>query len=380
MCINSYPIKNLCQKFDIKLYFFYLTYYNDIMKQKSFYEEREISCIERRNAIVDTLPYFVRDFFIGVELRTSALTSLNYAYDLRVFFDFLTKKVFRNKNIESIELNDLAKLEASDFEYFLSYLSHYYINGKEEKCTETGKARKLSTLRAFYKYYFNRNSLPANTPAKVSMPKIHEKEIIRLDSNEKVDEIGDMLYTIETGSGLTKNQMRFHGATKLRDAAIITLFLGTGIRISELVGLNVDDIDFNTNSFVVTRKGGNRAVLYFNEEVASALHDYVDIRIKSNLPDENALFLSLQNRRISTRAVQELTKKYAKIISPLKKITPHKLRSTFGTNLYRQTGDIYVVADCLGHKDVNTTKKHYAAITEDVRKKAATTLTLKNDK
>jgi len=380
MCTNSYPIKNLCQKIDIKLYFFYLTYYNDIMKQKSFYEEREISCIERRNAIVDTLPYFVRDFFIGVELRTSALTSLNYAYDLRVFFDFLTKKVFRNKNIESIELNDLAKLEASDFEYFLSYLSHYYINGKEEKCTETGKARKLSTLRAFYKYYFNRNSLPANTPAKVSMPKIHEKEIIRLDSNEKVDEIGDMLYTIETGSGLTKNQMRFHGATKLRDAAIITLFLGTGIRISELVGLNVDDIDFNTNSFVVTRKGGNRAVLYFNEEVASALHDYVDIRIKSNLPDENALFLSLQNRRISTRAVQELTKKYAKIISPLKKITPHKLRSTFGTNLYRQTGDIYVVADCLGHKDVNTTKKHYAAITEDVRKKAATTLTLKNDK
>ena len=350
------------------------------MKQKSFYEQREISCIERRNAIVDELPYFVRDFFIGVELQTSALTSLNYAYDLRVFFDFLTKKVFKNKTVDSIELSDLAKLEAYDFEYFLSYLSHYYINGKEEKCTETGKARKLSTLRAFYKYYFNRNVLPANTPAKVSMPKIHEKEIIRLDSNEKIDEIGDMLYTIETGAGLTKNQMRFHGATKLRDAAIITLFLGTGIRISELVGLDVNDIDFNTNSFVVTRKGGNRAVLYFNNEVASALHDYVDLRLKNDLSEENALFLSLQNRRISTRAVQELTKKYAKIISPLKKITPHKLRSTFGTNLYRQTGDIYVVADCLGHKDVNTTKKHYAAITEDVRKKAATSLTLKNEK
>ena len=91
------------------------------------------------------------------------------------------------------------------------------------------------------------------------------------------------------------------------------------------------------------------------------------------------MFLSLQDRRISTRTVQELVKKYARIVSPLKKITPHKLRSTFGTRLYKKTGDIYVVADCLGHKDVNTTKKHYAAITEDIRKKAAQAISLKPD-
>ena len=346
------------------------------MRQKSYYEEREISCIKRLDAIIETLPYFVREFFIGVELRTSALTRLNYAYDLRVFFDFLTKKVFKSKQIDAIELSDLAKLEAYDFEYFLSYLSNYTINDKEERCTETGKARKLSTLRAFYKFFFNRNALPANTPAKVSMPKIHQKEIIRLDSNDNVDEIGDMLYAVETGNGLTKKQLAFHNATKLRDAAIVTLFLGTGIRISELVGLNVDDIDFNSNRFVVTRKGGNRDTLYFNEEVASALHDYVDTKSEESLNKEKALFLSLQNKRISQRTVQELVKKYAKIASPLKKITPHKLRSTFGTNLYKQTGDIYVVADCLGHKDVNTTKKHYAAITEDIRRKAATSMSI----
>ena len=345
------------------------------MKQSSFYEQREISCIKRVDAILDELPYYVRDFFVGVELRTSALTRLNYAYDLRVFFDFLSKKMFK-KPVLDIEFSDLSKLESFDFEYFLSYLSNYSINGKNERCTETGKARKLSTLRAFYKYFFNKNVLPANTPSKVSMPKIHDKEIIRLDANEKIDEISDMLYTVETGHGLTKKQMAFHNATRLRDSAIITLFLGTGIRISELVGLNVDDIDFNSNSFVVTRKGGNRAVLYFNNEVASALHDYVDTRTKDDLEKEKALFISLQNKRISTRTVQELVKKYAKIVSPLKKITPHKLRSTFGTNLYKQTGDIYVVADCLGHKDVNTTKKHYAAITEDIRKNAGMNLNL----
>lgn len=349
-------------------------------KNADYFREREIACIERLEGIIDALPYYVRDFFVGVELRTSPLTRLNYGYDLRVFFDFLTKKVFRDRELDQIRLSDLAMLEASDIEYFLSYLSNYEINGKKERCTETGKARKLSTLRAFYKYFFNKNQLPANTPTKVTMPKIHEKEIIRLDSNEKVDEIGDMLYTVETGYGLNKRQLAFHNATKLRDTAIVTLFLGTGIRISELVGLNIEDIDFNTNSFVVTRKGGNRAVLYFNKEVASALKIYVDSARKNQVDDnEPALFLSLQNKRISTRTVQELVKKYARIASPLKKITPHKLRSTFGTNLYKNTGDIYVVADCLGHKDVNTTKKHYAAITEDIRKKAATAITLKKD-
>ena len=348
----------------------------------SYFEERELSCIDRTNNIIDTLPYYVRDFFVGVELRTSPLTRLNYAYDLRVFYSFLTKKVFRNKKIDEIELNDLAKLDSTDIEYFLSYLSHYEINGRLEKCTETGKARKLSTLRAFYKYFFNKNALPANTPSKVSMPKIHDKEIIRLDSNDKVDEIGDMLYVVESGSGLTKKQLSFHNVTKLRDSAIVTLFLGTGIRISELVGLNVDDIDLRTNKFVVTRKGGDQAVLYFNDQVARTLNDYLLQRNSDNTvpATEKALFLSLQKRRISTRNVQNLVKKYAQIVSPLKKITPHKLRSTFGTNLYRQTGDIYVVASCLGHKDVNTTKKHYAAITEDIKRNAALNLNISNKK
>ena len=349
--------------------------------KKSYYEERDLSCMRRTDEIVESLPYYVQDFFVGVEPRTSSLSRLNYAYDLRIFYTFLNQKVFKNKQIQEISLDDLAKLEASDFEYFLSFLSRYELNGKLCRCTETGKARKLSTLRAFYKYYFNKNQLPANTPSKVSMPKIHEKEIIRLETNEKVDEIGDILYVVKNGDGLTKKQKAFHGATMLRDTAIITLFLGTGIRISELVGLNLDDFDFKNNSFVVTRKGGNRAVLYYNNQVLQALTDYYNQRTSDKkVPNgENAFFLSLQYKRICTRTVQELVKKYARIISPLKKISPHKLRSTFGTNLYRQTNDIYVVADCLGHKDVNTTKRHYAAITEDIRKKAGLGLTISPD-
>jgi site-specific recombinase XerD len=159
------------------------------------------------------------------------------------------------------------------------------------------------------------------------------------------------------------------------------MFLGTGIRNSELVGLNVDDINFEDYSFVVTRKGGNRTILYINEEVATALKEWLKHRsqIKDLDPNEKALFLSLQNKRITTRAIQLLVKKYAKVVTPLKKITPHKLRSTFGTNLYNETGDIYLVADFLGHSDVNTTKKHYAAMSEEVRRKAIKSVKIRDD-
>ncbi|MPN16203.1 Tyrosine recombinase XerC [bioreactor metagenome] len=102
-------------------------------------------------------------------------------------------------------------------------------------------------------------------------------------------------------------------------------------------------------------------------------------RMTPQIGHEEALFLSLQNRRITVRAVENLVKKYAKLAVPLKNISPHKLRSTFGTTLYRETGDIYLVADVLGHKDVNTTRKHYAAASQDNRRKAAQVVKLRED-
>ena len=235
----------------------------------------------------------------------------------------------------------------------------------------------MASVRAIYKYFFNKDKLTANTAAKVKTPKIHDKEIIRLEVNE----VAAMIDTVENGSGLSARQKAYHENTKVRDVAIITLFLGTGIRISELVGLNVDDLFLDSNSFVVTRKGGNRTILYFTDEVKTALLSWLDYRsqIKQLDKDERALFLSLRNRRISVRNVQILVEKYAKIVTPLKKITPHKLRSTFGTNLYQETGDIYVVADFLGHRDINTTKKHYAAMSDEIRREAIKRVKLRDD-
>ena len=198
---------------------------------------------------------------------------------------------------------------------------------------------------------------------------LHEKNIVRLD----VDEVAILLDEVESGEKLTKRQQAYHEKTKVRDLAILTLMLGTGIRVSECVGLDMDDVDFKNNGIKIHRKGGKEVIVYFGEEVCEALLNYMEER-ENITPVEghaNALFLSMQNKRISVRSVENLVKKYSKLVTNLKNITPHKLRSTYGTNLYRETGDIYLVADVLGHKDVNTTKKHYAALEDERRRTAA---------
>lgn len=122
-------------------------------------------------------------------------------------------------------------------------------------------------------------------------------------------------------------------------------------------------------------------IVYFGQEVEKALKNYLEVRkgITPVTGHEHALFYSTQRKRIGIQAVENLVKKYTREITTAKKITPHKLRSTYGTALYQETGDIYLVADVLGHKDVNTTKKHYAAIDDNRRRKAAGAVKLREE-
>ena len=323
------------------------------------------------------LPPFCEEFFIGVESRTTPLTRLAYAYDLRIFFDYLLSYVreYRNYTLDNFPLSALDTVSQTHIESFLEYLNYYRFNGKEYKNDERAKARKLSTLRSFFKYFFNKGKLISNVASKVPTPKIHDKEIVRLENNE----VHLLLDEVEGGVDLSPREQSYHKKIGLRDLAIVTLLLGTGIRISECVGLDIDDLDFKNNSFTVTRKGGNRKILYFPEEVNDALRRYLEEDRLVAETDSPALFLSLRKQRITVRAVEKLVKKYSKLITPLKKITPHKLRSTYGTNLYHRTNDIFVVAEALGHRDVNTTKKHYAAMSEEILKQAARVTVLRDD-
>ena len=331
---------------------------------------QEIKNTRKMREILDELPRFCRQYFRGIEESTGARTRLAYAYDLRIFFEFIESEnsAMKGTAIRDYPVSILEQIGKEDIEEFLEYLTYYEKDGQVFTNDARGKARKLSAVRSMFKYFYTSEILSRDVSALVPLPKLHEKPIIRLDA----DEVNDMLNKADTGSQLTKNQQRFHDKTRLRDIALLTLLLGTGIRVSECVGLDLEDIDFKEKGIRVHRKGGYESIVYFGDEVESALKDYLEQR-KQILPKdghEKALFLSLQNRRITVRAVENLVKKYAGLATSLKKITPHKLRSTYGTSLYRATGDIYLVADVLGHKDVNTTRKHYAAIEEDRRKSA----------
>lgn len=326
------------------------------------------------------LPRFCGEFFRGIESTTSSRTRIAYAYDLVVFFNYLKAEnpEVKNKDLRDLPVSILDRITATDIEEYLDYLKYYVTeDGVEHTNKERGIMRKLACLRTLYRYFYKKETIQTNPASIVDMPKIHQKEIVRLDT----DEVSILLDEVKTGDKLTKSQQNFHAKTKVRDMAILTLLLGTGIRVSECVGIDINDIDFKNSGIKIRRKGGNETVVYFGEEVEEALLNYIEER-KLIVPvggDENALFLSLQKRRIGVRAVENLVKKYASLVTNLKKITPHKLRSTYGTSLYRETGDIYLVADVLGHKDVNTTKKHYAAIEDERRKKARNAVKLRKD-
>ena len=270
---------------------------------------------------------------------------------------------------KDITLSHLDQLTVTDLEEYMEYLK-YRFNEKNQEVVnkERGIMRKISSLKSFYNYYYRREMIKNNPAALVSLPKLHEKEIIRLEA----DEVVSLLDEVEKGESLTEKQKQYHKRTRVRDLALMTLLLGTGIRVSECVGLDLNDVDLKTGGIHIHRKGGKEVTVYFGMEVEYALSDYLEQR-KEMIPvegHENALFLSLQMKRMSVRSVENLVKKFARIAAPLKKITPHKLRSTYGTSLYQETGDIYLVADVLGHTDVNTTKKHYAAL-DDARRRSA---------
>ena len=347
------------------------------MKEKAYYEKINVKNETLLRNLLQKMPPYCKQFFIGIEPTTSSRTRIAYAYDLNCFFDYLHENnpLCTKKDITEIPLSVLGNLAPMDIEEYLSYLKYYEKDGVEHTNDERGLKRKLASLRSFYRYLYKNEMIGQDPAVKVDMPKIHEKTITRLD----IDEVANLLDEVESGESLTEKQQKFHEKTKTRDLAMMTLLLGTGIRVSECVGLDMDDVDFKNNGIKVTRKGGNEMFVYFGDEVAEALKKYIEVRagITPVAGHEHALFYSAQRKRINVKTVENLVKKYASQVTTTKKITPHKLRSTYGTTLYQETGDIYLVADVLGHKDVNTTKKHYAAMDDARRRQAATAVRLR---
>ena len=246
------------------------------MANQNYHDQVNIDNSIKLRELMDKLPRFCKEFFRGIEPTSSSRTRIAYAYDLGVFFEFLinSNPSIKDTPITELKLDLLDELTPLDIEEYLDYLSYYISEGKEYINRESGKKRKLASLKSFYNYYYKKRLIKNNPASLVSVPKIYDKEIVRLDP----DEVALLLDEVENPENLTKSQKKFHSKTKTRDLALMTLLLGTGIRVSECVGLDIDDVDFNNNGIKIRRKGGYEVVIYFGEEVRQALLDYLEER------------------------------------------------------------------------------------------------------
>ena len=329
----------------------------------------------RITALLKELPPFAKLYFDDSHRSKLSRTRLGYAQDINLFFKWLQGSAgFKDVDLQSAPPSILEKLTFKDFEEYKSsieFSSRVDQNGKPLPTENTTMARRLSALRSFMKFFYTIGAIKTNPAMFISMPKITEHNIIALDPSE----IDLVFNVISSKQGLTKNQIIRRQKTEKRDFAIITTLLGTGIRVSELVGLNLRDVDFKNGRLIITLKGGNDGFSYFEGEVEDSLLDYIENGRPLLEPaiDEQALFISVRHTRMTVRAIELLVKDYCTRagIADADRITPHKLRATYGTHLYEQSGDIRLVASALHHKSIETASKQYVKDSEQRHRKIA---------
>lgn len=338
---------------------------------------------ELQNRLVK-LPEMAIDFILSLSDNSSIRTQIAYCKDLRIFFLFLLNELeISNKdNITELGLEDIKDISEKDIRMFLDYLNYYTVEyksriGKNIKQSfsnsREGKARKLATLHSFYDYITRDNKDIIDSTKHIDI-KLNEKVDIKDTlTGEEIDRLVRVI--LEDLKMLDGRELKHHQKYKYRNATMILMLGYTGIRVSELVQLDINDVGLKEKAFIVTRKGGNQEKLYFPDEIVSTLSYYLEIRKTVNDIDnlnKSALFLSNRKQRISTRQVRNVLEKYGEK-AELSNITPHTFRRSFGMALYNSTGDIQLTADILGHATTETTRKFYAKPTEERKRK-----TLKN--
>lgn len=326
----------------------------------------------------DQLPDFVTEYLIEYYTGESVNTQIGYAIDIRVFFNYLKLEVLKGiKDIKDITVKDINNLKVTDLIRFKSYLREY----EQETHTVTGKIikriyrnsayginRKMSAVRGMFIYLYKTEQIKENITDKVDFAKLHQKIKKRLTSQETCDLL-DVIYNGEKyyeGRLLTEYKKR-----KARDTAIFTTYLGTGIRVSELINLNIEDLDLDTNSFIVTRKGGDQQEIFMPQQVKETISEYLEQEKKlRETIEKGPLFLSRNSKRFTTAGIEKLLKNYCRTVSITNpdKTRPHALRRTFACQLLEDGVDIKMVAELLGHKNIEVTHKYYAQYNAKARK------------
>lgn len=318
--------------------------------------------------IQSELPSFMRPYFSYLKGNVLPMTRLAYLHDVRFFLNYLINetdltKAKVAKKITSDELNDI---EARDVNLFLDYCRRYMVdNGDTVTIYENSNrtlARKKSSVSVMFKQLYRDGLIENNItdgfdPIRVQKP--GEREIKALQD----DEVMIMLDAVSSGAGLTGHERSYWEKTKLRDKAILVIFVTYGLRLSELQQLNVSSFNFSRGEFKIYRKRGKESVMPLNRSVEIVLNDYLTLERNTitaqNTADEDALFLSLRGTRMTERAIRELVKKYTSIAMGTSRkggYSPHKLRATAATSLIGRGNSIYDVQALLDHEQVTTTQ------------------------
>ena len=294
-------------------------------------EEFKLKQITYNQAVKSFLKYLI------AERGYSKLTAKEYEYDLNLFLDYLEEEFDYDR--DKSKISEISQFELSEF------LSDIILIKNNAPATRN---RKLYSIRSFFKFLKKRNLISDNPTEVIEATKVDlNSEPIYLD----FDEIKEYLETIKN----------YNSKLTTRDLAINKLFLYCGLRISELVSLDLEDINYKDNSIKFFGKGNKERYVPLHKEVISAIKEYLSLRdiIEAKNEDaKKALFLSTRGNRIGARTIQLMVKKYAKLagLKDASDITPHKLRHTFATMLYKKTKDLKILQTLLGHSDISTTQ------------------------
>ncbi|HHY26005.1 MAG TPA: tyrosine-type recombinase/integrase [Desulfitobacterium dehalogenans] len=302
---------------------------------------------------------------LGV-INRSPHTQKAYAQELFLFLQFICNcKPDFPPSPSSLTIEHIQQIQHTDIEAYLNWARTHRKNGVR------ALARKQAAIKSFYRYLLREDFISKDITIKLNPIAQNQKAPKALEP----EQIADLVDIIETGTGLSEGQLKYHLYTEKRDYAIFLTFIGTGLRLSELYGLNLQSIDFNKGCFFVIRKGNKETNIYFNAEVATAIQDYIkNERPRYVIQQTDALFLSIQGNRMSKRAIQDLIKKYMAILQNFghntESFSAHKLRSTFATLLLRETENLAIVQDALGHSDPRTTRIYAKVLDEQLRRAA----------
>jgi site-specific recombinase XerD len=333
---------------------------NIVEKENDIYMECE--------AIQNELPSFMRSYFTYLKGNVLPMTRLAYLHDIRFFTNYLINETDltgakTSRDITSDEFNNIT---AADINLFIDYCRKYMVDDGETvtvfENNNRSLARKKSSVSVMFKQLYRAGIIDKNItdgfdPIRVGKP--GEREIKALQD----DEVMIMLDAVTNGTGLTNHERVYWEKTKMRDKAILVMFVTYGLRLSELQQLNLSSFNFSRGEFKIYRKRGKESIMPLNRSVQIVLDDYINGErntvIAENSAAEDALFLSLQGRRITERAIRELVKKYTSIAlntSRRSGYSPHKLRATAATSLIGRGNSIYDVAALLDHEQVTTTQ------------------------